>query len=197
MFKYLTSVILIGVSIMVLVLLAQPIYKDISDLKTTQVTYNNALDNSKSLEVARNKLTEEYNKITLDNLDRIRKLLPDNVDNIRLILEIEKIAFPYGMALKDVRYNSAPADSATDKAKTGGRSGGDTRSQKYGSWDLEFSVSTNYTNFLNFTKDLEKNLRIVDITSLQFDSAGSLNANRSAPDIYRFNYKIKTYWLKN
>lgn len=197
MFKYLTSAILIGVSIIVLVFLAQPIYKDISDLKTTQSTYNDALNNSKSLEVARNNLTAEYNKITLDNLERIRKFLPDNVDNIRLILEIEKLALPYGMALKDVRYNTSPSDAATDKAKTSSRSGGDSRSQKYGSWDLEFSVSTNYANFLNFTKDLEKNLRIVDITSLQFDSAGSLNANRSMPDIYRFNYKIKTYWLKN
>jgi Tfp pilus assembly protein PilO len=179
---------------MVLVLLAQPIYKDLGELKEKQSKYNNALDNSKSLEVARNELVEKYNSIDLDDLDRVGKLLPDSVDNIRLILEIEKIATPYGMALKDVRYNATPGD--TEKPTTV-RGLGDSRSQKYGSWDLEFSVSTNYTNFLSFTRDLEKNLRIIDIASLQFDSSGPITANKSAPEIYKFNYKIKTYWLKN
>lgn len=195
MFKYLTSVILIGISVAVLVIFSGPIYKDIGVLQAEQKTYNDALDNSKALEISRDELTKTYSSITLDNLNKIKKLLPDSVDNIRLILEIEKIALPYGMTLKDVRYNATP-ETSVDK-KLPGRGGAENRSQKYGSWDLEFSVSTNYTNFLNFTKDLEKNLRIIDITSLQFDSAGSLNANKSIPEIYRYNYKIKTYWLKN
>ncbi len=196
MFKYLTSIILIGISVVVLTMFSGPIYKDIGDLKAEQKTYDDALSNSKSLEIARDELTKKYSSITLDNLDKVRKLLPDNVDNIRLILEIEKIALPYGMALKDVRYNSMASDTATEQPKSFSRVG-EVGNQKYGSWDLEFSVSTNYTNFLNFTRDLEKNLRIVDITSLQFDSAGSLNANKAIPEIYRYNYKIKTYWLKN
>ena len=196
MFKYLTSTILIGISVIALTVFASPLYKSIDELKTTQQSYNNALDNSKSLEIARDELTKKYNSITLDDLNKVKKLLPDNVDNIRLILEIEKIALPYGMALKDVRYNATPSENTNDpKAVVRGATG--EASKKYGSWDLEFSVSTNYNNFLNFTRDLEKNLRIVDITSLQFDSAGSLNANRSIPEIYKFNYKIKTYWLKN
>jgi hypothetical protein len=52
-------------------------------------------------------LTQKYSTIDPVNLDKLTKLLPDNVDNIRLILEIEKIASPYGMILKDVKYETA------------------------------------------------------------------------------------------
>jgi hypothetical protein len=76
----------------------------------------------------------------------------------------------------------------------------------YGVWDLEFSTTGTYNNFLNFTKDLESNLRIVDISSIQFSSASSSDINTkinlpanspSSSEVYRYGFKIKTYWLKN
>ena len=128
-------------------------------------------------------------------MEKLNKLLPDSVDSIRLILEIEKIASPYGMVLKDTRYNP----SEKDKDAVGGSSvagGGATKSnQNYGTWDLEFSTEGSYQNFLSLLQDLENNLRIVDVSSIQFSSE-SVNTKVSN-DNYKYNFKIKTYWLKN
>ncbi|MEI7765252.1 MAG: hypothetical protein WCI93_01555 [bacterium] len=211
MFRYLTATILIGVSIAGFLKFTNPLLADITKIKTEIASYNEALDNSKSLESERDKLTKKYNAIDPENLAKLQKLLPDNVDNIRLILEIEKIASPYGMVLKDVKYDAsqAQADTKGTIAKTTDTTDATTaqpkvantpptKSKEYGIWNLEFSTEGTYSNFINFTKDLESNLRIVDISSIAFSSDSSSILGKTKPsDSYKYNFKIKTYWLKN
>lgn len=184
-----------------------PFYKDMSLKKEAIASYNEALDNSKALEAERDKLTQKYNSIDLANLAKLQKLLPDNVDNIRLILEIEKIASPYGMVLKDVKYDASDKDKDKEGATTikGGvnkeKIDKDSLRKDYGVWSLQFSTQGNYNNFINFIKDLENNLRIVDISSIQFSSATPSSATGgltpSLSESYKYSFMIKTYWLKN
>jgi len=200
MTRFLLPTILIGASIGIFLVFVSPFYGEISALKTQVASYDQALSNSKALENERDKLTQKFNAITTSDLERIKKLLPENVDNIRLILEIEKIASPFGMALRDVKYN--PTNKKDTQASTGQQAqvNETTSSQKeYGVWDLEFSTNGTYTNFLNFIKALESNLRIVDISSVDFtsDAVASTGAAVSAPSVYKYSFKIKTYWLKN
>ena len=106
MFKFATPIILIGIAIAGFFMFTKPLYKDISDLRTQVASYNEALNNSQSLEAERDKLTQKYNTIDKDNLTKLEKMLPDSVNNIRLILEIEKLSLQYGMALKDIKYDT-------------------------------------------------------------------------------------------
>ncbi len=174
---------------------AMPFYGDIQGLQDKVSAYNEALSNSKDLENERDKLAAKYNTISAENLAKIKRMLPDSVDNIRLVLEIEKLALPYNMVLKDVQYSTvkeeAPASgiaNSSARVEQGGKG--------YEAWELEFSVTGSYNNLVNFTKSLENNLRIVDIASLQFSSVSSTTPG-SPTEVYRFAYKIKTYWLKN
>jgi len=192
--------ILIGISISIFFVLSNPLYNDIQELRTQVVSYDKALSNSKALENERDILTAKDNSINPDDKIKLQKLLPNNVDNIRLILEIEQIALPYGMSLKDIKY-SATKDT-TKSAKSGEatvvQGGGEVATsylKDYGVWDLEFSTTGTYNNFLNFTRDLERNLRIVDVSSIQFSS--EVASNSTLPESYSYSFKIKTYWLKN
>jgi len=199
-------IILIGVAVAGFFMFTSPLYKNISDLKSQVSSYNEALNNSKALEAERDKLTQKYNTIDPVNLSKIEKFLPDNVNNIRLILEIEKMASPYGMALKDVKYDTlvkkdvttgtgiAVGSGATETTKEGIAK---NLPKNYGIWDLEFSTQGTYNNFVNFVKDLEKNLRIVDISSIEFSSSVGTGLNPSLSEAYKYSFKIKTYWLKN
>lgn len=197
MFKFITPIILIVLGITMFFMVAKPAYDEISLLKQETSSYDQALSNSKALESERDKLTQKYNSIGGENLDRLAKMLPQSVDNIRLILEIEKIASPYGMALRDVKYDTMAdtADTAivgVAPALPGGPSLGARK--EFGVWDLAFSVEGSYANFMSFLHDLENNLRIVDISSIEFTSNIGNNPFAST---YKFNFKIKTYWLKN
>jgi Tfp pilus assembly protein PilO len=177
-----------------------PFYKEVSALKTQVSAYNEALDNSKSLEAERDKLTQKYNSLDKDSLIKLERLLPDSVDNIKLILEIEKLAIPYGMVLKDVKYDTTTKEETDSNLATRNTKNVTVQqdNKDYGAWDLEFSTQGSYFDFLNFVKDIEKNLRIVDIVSVQFASANDKGLSTSQPtNNYKYTFKIRTYWLKN
>ena len=204
MMRFIMPIILVGIAISVFFMFTNPIYNDISTLQAQVASYNDALDNSKMLENERDKLTAKYNTIDPNNLTKLQKLLPGSVDNIRLILEIEQIALPYGMTLTGVKYNATDTSATTNTLAAPAvvqRSGvAEPVPKNYGIFDLEFSTSGTYNNFINFIKDLESNLRIVDISSISFSSdttSSSANSKTISPEIYKYNFHIKTYWLKN
>lgn|SRR3989338_5704212 len=207
MLRFILPIVILGIAIAGFFTFTQPVYQDISARKLETASYDEALNNSKALETERDKLTKKYNTINVENLSKLTKMLPENVDNIRLILEIEKIAAPYGMALKDVKYDTSAAEekkpaAGEARAIQPGNTGVVSK-KDYGTWELQFSTTGTYNNFINFLKSLEKNLRIVDVVSVKFSSAvnqtgsGSSSSNTSGSQSYKYEFRIKTYWLKN
>lgn len=194
MTRFILPVIFIGIAIVGFFMFTSPFYQELSLLRAQTASYNEALGNSKALENERDKLTAKYNTINPEDLTKIQKLLPDNIDNIRLILEIEKIAAPYGMVLKNVKYDTGNTNNATTTQEVIQGGGVASQEKNYGILNLEFSTAGTYSNFINFIKSLEGNLRIVDIASISFSSDTDAKINPSG--IYNYSFKIKTYWLK-
>ena len=93
----------------------------------------------------------------------------------------------YGLAIKGIaldqssvsggQTNTAPVQTAASK-------------QGYNSVNVSFNVTASYENFLIFIKGLERNLRLVDITSISFTPSSDKG------DVYNFHVALKTYWLK-
>ena len=88
-------------------MVTNPLYNQINALKSGGASYDTALSTSKTLESERDQLVAKENAIDPNNLDRLQKLLPDNINSIRLILEIGQIASPYGMVLSNVKYDTS------------------------------------------------------------------------------------------
>lgn len=186
-----------GVALLGFLTFTQPVYQDISQMRAQVASYDEALNNSKALESERDKLVKKYNSFEPQDVDRVQKLLPDHVDNIRLILEVEKIAAPYGMTLKNVKYDVK--DTEALGATNPGQIQGDITLEEmsdYGTWDLEFTTAGTYENFIHFLKDLEKNLRIVDVSKIEFSSNVGAGLDGGSGS-YSYTFNIKTYWLKN
>ncbi len=195
MLRILIPILILGTAITGIFLFVNPLYKDINVLKAELSAYNEALNNSKKLETERDKLVNKYKSITPENLKKLDKLLPDGVDNIILILEIEKIALAYGMELNNIRYDTFTKNKVTDTNNNAAVIKATAEDNKpYGSWDLEFSVEGSYDDYISFLNDLENNLRVVDNSSVQFSST---NTKRDEVDIYQYSFKIRTYWLKD
>ena len=191
--KYLLPIILILASTGLFILYTNPNYLAVKDLRVEAASYDEALSNAKQLQAVRDTLVTKYNSISPDVLDRLSKFLPDNVDNIKLILEIDRIASQYGMQVKNIKYDVA--QKAADPAKSQFVATSKEPVKDFGSFDLEFSVEGSFGNFVSFTDSIEKSLRIVDINSVSFSSSDT--ALPGAPkDNYKYDFKIKTYWLK-
>jgi len=82
-----------------------PLYNDVSQLRTDMATYNTALDNSTQLQKTRDDLIAKYNNITEDDKDRLEHFLPNTVNNIKFILEIEQLANLHNMPLTDIKFD--------------------------------------------------------------------------------------------
>lgn len=173
--------LLIIVSIGLFVFHVDPTYKDIKDLTAINGQYNEARDQSKELRKVRDSLLEMYNSFTAEDLDRIKKLVPDNIDNVRLVMNIDNIASKYGMTIKNVKVNQLDDKSGNQII---------LNTSDYDSVTLNFSVTASYEDFISFISDLKDSLRLVDIVSLDLSAAGTDTT------AYKYDLGIKTYWLK-
>ncbi|NDE67999.1 hypothetical protein EB052_00165, partial [bacterium] len=81
-----------------------------------------------------------------------------------------------------------------DGSKSGGAStdrsvaGGTPTGNPYNTMSLTFNVTGKYQDFLDFLRDLEKSLRILDTTKI------SLSANDTGT--YDYGVELRTYWLR-
>lgn len=182
-------------------MVVNPLYGDVSKLRTEVATYNVALDNSKQLQETRDHLVDTYKHIKQEDRDRLEHFLPNTVNNIKFILEVERIANLHSMSIKDIKFAvEKPAQTVTT---AGGTSTVITASDPsnavpYGTFPIEFSTQGNYDTFVLFLKDLEHNLRLVDVKSVAF-SIPVVTGKETVPvdpNIYTYSLKVETYWLK-
>ena len=157
-------------------------FHNIQTLRTQAAEYDRALTQSKALLAQRDSLKTKYDSISPENLDKIKKLAPDSVDNVRLIIDINGIATRRGMTIRGIKIQSNAGSSAKQ-----GSLGPDNN--PYGSIVLSFSVTAPYDVFKGFLQDLERSLRVVDIQSLSFTASDKT-------DSYDYNVALKTYWLR-
>lgn len=195
MMRLIIPIMIVAASIGLFVSYTNPMFKSLKDLRVSFAAYDEALGNSKKLLDIRNALTDKYNSLLPEDRRKLETLLPDNIDNIRFILDIEEIARPYGMRPRDVEFDPNAEENALKQTPktTPGQLQAQTKS--YGEFELDFSVIGTYQEFLGFVGDLEKNLRLVDIVSVDFTSAE--NTLTPLSNEYKFNVRVKTYWLKS
>ncbi len=173
----------------------KPAYDSIQETRTTVAQYDAALDKAAELQKLKQALLSRFNTFNSSDLDRLQKLLPDHVDNVRLILDLDNLAGRYGLALQNVDVSSSQAQSSKSQTATGAIG---ASSQKYDSLTLKFGTTATYTDFDRFLKDLETSLRIVDLVSLSITAVpadAGLGVHSSEP-LYTFNISLRTYWLK-
>jgi Tfp pilus assembly protein PilO len=166
-----------------------PTYEEIKALRVEKAEYDKALGNSQKVQDMRDVLMEKYRGFSPNDLKRLEKLLPDNVDNIRLIIEIDFVAARYNMILKNVQISAPTATAPSDIS--GQILLAETAS--YGKTQLSFEVTGSYEMYRSFIKDLEKSLRVLDITGISFTPG---QEQKDIFNMYSFKTTLQTYWLQ-
>lgn len=181
--KYL-PLILIVISIAIFFTFIDPQYDEIQKLSKQKKDNDNMLQLAEELQRRREILQGAYNNIGLNERRQLERLLPDTVDNVRLVLDINNIAENYGISIQNIDISKEVA-SPTQNANV---SSSIERTSDIGTITLGFTVTSTYEVFLNFMKDLEETLRVVDIRSL--------NIRQGQADFMTYDVVIDTYWLR-
>ena len=192
--------------------------KSIKELQSEEKDYSDALNKTAEIERVRTGLSDQFRKIALSDQIKLEKLLPDHIDSVRLIIDINNIAAKYGMSLTNIVLTATGVVPTAPKSSTGAAAspqsaatqslaqtfvGPDDR--QYDSIKLGFTVTGTYENFIQLLKEIEESLRVVDVTSLAFAAAkpgasslGQTGSVSAAPvsSLYTFAMTIRTYYLK-
>ena len=177
-------------------------YDSIQATQAQIVQYNAALDKATQLQELKQTLLSRYNSFSPTDLARLQTLLPDQVNNIGLILDLDTLANQFGMSLENVNIGSSGDNSTASTAGGPGSVGAST--QPFDSLDVTFTVHGTYSQFIQYITNLEKSLRIVDLVGLTVAAGGgsgnqpAVAPNTSGGDnlVYSFNITLRTYWLK-
>ncbi len=183
--RFLIPTILVVAAIGLFAMYTSPTYQGLKGTQEKVAAYDDALNKSQELKSLRDKLQSARNALSSDNVQKLQHLLPDQVDNIRLIIDINNIAAHHGLSLSNVALGDVSNSSSGQSAVAVG-----PITDAVGSVALGFSVAASYEDFLAFLQDLEHSLRIIDVQKLSFSSSAG-----AAPGKYTFDFSIRTYWL--
>lgn len=155
-------------------------YGSLKSISETAEGYRSALANIDEINESRDRLLVNYNSISKAEVERLTKVLPSNVDTVRLALDLDNIAGRYGITIEDVAIDKVSSQNATQVVLP-------DHSLPYEKTPVSISFVSNYQNFKRFLQDLERSLRIMDVKEIHFlvTDAG----------LYEHNVLIDTYWV--
>src|SRR3989344_4176656 len=177
-----TAIILLLLAVGLFYTVTRGQYQDAKELHNLSNEYKSILQNITDIEELRDRLLITYERLPRTEIDRLNKMLPDNVDTVRIALDIDGMASNYVIAIENIQAISSSNE----------QSGLVVLPEYAGAYEkatISFSFVSSYDNFMNFLADLEKNLRVMDIKSISFQSPDNSN-------LYEYQISVDTYWLK-
>lgn len=137
-----------------------------------------------------NTLASARNAIDPENLARISTFLPDSVDNVGLILDINALAARSGLSLSniDVVANDASAARTNTKAPPPAAALPVARTNLVGSVDISLSAIGAYTALQSFLIGIEKSARLLDVRDIVVKGSDT--------GIYNYQMTLRLYWLR-
>jgi Tfp pilus assembly protein PilO len=143
-----------------------------------------AADNQKAAEYQAKKteLIEQFrDNVSDDQEARLKQFLPDSVDNVRLLIDLDAIAAELGLSVGNTAFNSG-GEGDSDRTET-------TDEGLYETITLSFSFVSNYDDFKSFLRLLQQSLRLIDVTSITVQTSND-------PEFSTYKFVVNTYWLK-
>ncbi|MCC6290798.1 type 4a pilus biogenesis protein PilO [Candidatus Nomurabacteria bacterium] len=178
--NFLLPLIVLIAAVAIFFSLSRPLLADIAVLRLEKAKLETGLDNARKLQEVRDELIKISREFPKEDLDRLNKMLPDNVDNVRLIIDINNLARGSGMSIRNIKIKSDQGGTDPQVIADSG--------QKKGAVTLAFSVAGPYANFEDFLQRLARSLRLVDVTDVSFSS--------NEKNFYEYSVELQTYWLK-
>lgn len=155
----------------------------VAELRTEIRSYDSALEAADAYREREAELLAEKNAIPAEGLARIEAFLPDGVDNVQLILDLNALADRTDMLLSDFDITEVDQDfDETNPERIPLASDGLVEA-------IELSVSGvgSYESFKTFLDGVEWSLRPLDLVEL--------NISQSDTGIYNYDMHFRIYWL--
>lgn len=177
----------------------QAVTGGIKALRTEKADLEKAIADIQSLKGRAQELEATYQTIGNDNIERLDVFLPDSVDDLQLIVDVNTIAEKSGMQVKDVKVSTdADKNSRASATRVVATSSPLTAKPTVSTMNLSFAVTGTYSQLRAFLTDLTRSLRVLDISRLSFttQTPSATSSTSVVGGQYQYQVELSTYWLK-
>ncbi len=201
--KNLLASILIIVGIGIYFTITSPMIDDAKLVKVKNDQLTSAVNNAEEIIKSRNDITRKYNSISEKDRAKLDKMIPSAVDNIRLVIDLNNLALKNHFSLSDVKA-FVPSGPGSVLGAQGDKKGASTAVTPTSAGPLgtgphlsepildrvnvSFRATATYQQFMDFMKDMEANLRLMELTKLSIRATDGAN--------YDYEVAFDTFWLR-
>lgn len=153
--------------------------------------YDAALTAAQRFEQKQAQLATEAKALPQDGVARLQSFLPDGVDNVQLILDLDAVAARSGIRLSNFVTTEVKGGQAASVDANGTPTLALDNGQPYDSLDLSMSGTGSYTQFRTFLDAVETSLRPLDLMEFHLSDAGAAPGNG-----YKYDMTFRLYWLR-
>jgi len=181
--KVILPFLILGLAAITFFYFTSPMLETVNGLEVEQAKLTLVLANAVELKEKQDDLISRDNAIEPADLEKLNEFLPNNIDNVRLIIDMNNIAKKFGLTVRNpaiVKEEAKVGEGAPPPPPGGGEANTSAA--------ISFSFSSSYETLKLFLADLAKSLRLVDIETLSF-TANDRN-------LYDYQITLRTYWLK-
>lgn len=182
MITRIVPILLVLVSIGLFVLYINPTYTSrIVPLRAELAQYNSALAAAEDFNTKEAQLAKERSAIPPESIAKLESYLPDGVDNVQLILDLNGLAARSGVQLSNFNIRNDVGDPTSQPlTPTSG-------TQTVDSLDVTVKAVGTYNAFRSFLNGVEHSLRPLDLIQM--------TVSDSATGVYSYDMTFRMYWL--
>lgn len=184
--KNILPFVLIALSISLFAFVIRPYNEKVKSANIQLIAKRVESDNSDRLITDKKRIENEYAAISEDEKNRLKRVLPDTIDNVRLALDIDQLALRRNIAIGPISIESDLTNTTAGRQRERGAA---SQLPDNGTIRVNFSFRTDYSSFIGLLQDLEHSQRLVDVTGLRVSKFDNT-------PIYGFEVTLQTYWLR-
>ena len=179
-------IVLLLLALAIFVGYVNPTYtKHILVLQSQIKQYNSTLAAAGDFNRKESELATARTAIPADAIARLQAFLPDGVDNVQLILDLNSLAAKTGIQLSNFDIQSSVSASADQSS---GALPLETSARATDSIDVTVSATGTYSSFRAFLDGVERSLRPLDLVQMTLTD--------SATGVYTYNLTFRIYWMR-
>ena len=182
MFRALTPIFALIIAIGLGMTYIKTEFERIGAVQNQEKEYVDAIERASELKQVLAEKVAERNSYNAIDLERLNVMLPEEVKEVSVVLDLDAIARTSRMSLSNIQVSKG-AGSTQQAAE--GQSPAPGSESSIASRDISFTVLGTYNDFRTFVASLEKSLVFFDIVNLSFkETTGDLTA---------FDVTLRTY----
>lgn len=144
-------------------------------------SYDSALEAAKDFKEKEQELIARRSQILPEDTARVEAFLPDSVDNVQLILDLNALAQRSGITLSNFDVSTGREEQQNDQIML-------ESENAVSELSLSLSAAGSYSAFKSFLLGTELSLRPLDLVEL--------NISDSPTGIYTYEMTYRIYWLR-